>query len=486
MNRYVIPRIEGRILLGITAFLASMILLGWIAINEESRMASFTRMFTGRSIERGAEAFANNCSTCHGTDGRGIAGRAPALDSPHLFGFDPFAPILATIDEQNAAINNLVAERNGLVALLGKGPTNEEVNAITTRMLEIDWLMNADAAALDETKLADLQAEKEIIQTKLDRSTDADEIAQLQNRMKQINVLMDAVANGNHAAKLEAARAERSQLIEDLGDAINAEYLYGIDNIAGEGTEYDDNFYTFMYGSSEKTGQATRLGQFGWSGDLHSYLYTTLVHGRPGSADVWAGSQMAAWSQAGAGPLRDDQIEDIVQYILNFDQGDGWTIADFNATKQYGRRHADAAAVSSGGGSEITAAGNDTEAILAALPTGDPVRGEALYTGNERSELSTRLGCSGCHFGGAAAPATETTFERFNTTYSSESALSGATFEHYIVESIVHPEAFIAPGYTGGIMPATYGDSLSNKDLADILEYLKSFDPAYVAPAASS
>ena len=37
MNRLIIERIEGRILVGITMFVAIMILVGWVAINEPAR-----------------------------------------------------------------------------------------------------------------------------------------------------------------------------------------------------------------------------------------------------------------------------------------------------------------------------------------------------------------------------------------------------------------------------------------------------------------
>ena len=77
MHRMLIERIENRILVGIIAFVGIMVLVGWVAINENARMASFSRQYDARSIERGAELFAGSCSTCHGTDGLGILGRAP-------------------------------------------------------------------------------------------------------------------------------------------------------------------------------------------------------------------------------------------------------------------------------------------------------------------------------------------------------------------------------------------------------------------------
>src|SRR4051812_24517356 len=56
-------------------------------------MAAFDKEFSGRAIEDGAMLFAANCSKCHGADGRGLVGTAPALKSPLLFGFDFFADI---------------------------------------------------------------------------------------------------------------------------------------------------------------------------------------------------------------------------------------------------------------------------------------------------------------------------------------------------------------------------------------------------------
>ena len=64
-----IKSIEGRVLAGITMFVGMMILVGWVAINEEARMKAFVQQHTGRSVERGAELFASLCSECHGEDG---------------------------------------------------------------------------------------------------------------------------------------------------------------------------------------------------------------------------------------------------------------------------------------------------------------------------------------------------------------------------------------------------------------------------------
>lgn len=58
-----------KIVIGTIAFMIAMMVLGYSALREPSRMERFTNAELGRSIEAGAEIFANNCTTCHGVDG---------------------------------------------------------------------------------------------------------------------------------------------------------------------------------------------------------------------------------------------------------------------------------------------------------------------------------------------------------------------------------------------------------------------------------
>ena len=46
--------------------------------------------------------------------------------------------------------------------------------------------------------------------------------------------------------------------------------------------------------------------------------------------------------------------------------------------------------------------------------------------------------------------------------------------EDYILTSIINPNAVIADGFTEGIMPATYADSISTEDLDALVAYLAS------------
>jgi len=71
--------------LGIASLLLTIALLLFIGIIEEPRMEAQTANWDGRAIEKGAELYANNCYSCHGVDGKGLPGVAPALNSKYFF-----------------------------------------------------------------------------------------------------------------------------------------------------------------------------------------------------------------------------------------------------------------------------------------------------------------------------------------------------------------------------------------------------------------
>jgi mono/diheme cytochrome c family protein len=72
-----------KIVWGIASILVAIVAVLALGIMEESRMAAQTANWDGRSIEKGAEIYANNCYTCHGLEGKG--GTGPALNSKYFF-----------------------------------------------------------------------------------------------------------------------------------------------------------------------------------------------------------------------------------------------------------------------------------------------------------------------------------------------------------------------------------------------------------------
>ncbi len=416
LERMLIDKMENRILVGLVTFVGIMLLVGWVAINENARMASFEQQHLARSIERGAELFANNCSTCHGTDGRGIAGRAPGLNSPHFFGYDYLAASVIDIDALEREEAALSDERFELASLLATNLSEEREAEVRARLEEIGERLNGE----------------EGIQVQLASFID-----------------------------------QRVELATELQPAILRGYPLEMD-----GTEIATT--TSPTGATVLAYEPSRLAQIAWPGTLENFVFTTLVHGRPTSISYWNGNQMAAWAQTAGGPLRDDQIQDLTNYILNWDKGDNWTVADANAVGQY------AIVPGLGGGSEDgggESAGTDVDAILAELGDleGDAENGEAIYAGMALTETGSILGCAGCHNGGVSGPATAEKWDAAHGIRLEDAALAGYDPIQYLVESIVLPEAYITPGWGGGQMLAIYGTQMSVQDIADVLAYLETF-----------
>ncbi len=121
--------------------------------------------------------------------------------------------------------------------------------------------------------------------------------------------------------------------------------------------------------------------------------------------------------------------------------------------------------------------GTDIDRILDILADmhGDSVNGQALYNGEQVGADGVVLGCSGCHGEETIAPITAGTWTRWDEIHSLEPQFADYTFEHYIVESIVHPAAYIVPGFQN-VMPPNFGDRVTYQDLADLIAYLESQD----------
>jgi mono/diheme cytochrome c family protein len=205
----------------------------------------------------------------------------------------------------------------------------------------------------------------------------------------------------------------------------------------------------------------SRLSQIGWAGTLHDFLLTTISGGRPRASAAFSQypQRMPTWSQDYGGPLRDDQIQNIVAFILN------WAPALANVTPEPTQA--------------VVAVGAD---ITQKLPAGDVAAGQ--------QEAQT-AGCTACHIsqGGAATvgpnwmPAADNNNQgigaraplRIKAPDYHGKATSG---DQYIFESIVAPDAYLVPGnpaYAPGgqsIMPHTFATSLSAKNVADIIAYL--------------
>ena len=96
-----------------------------------------------------------------------------------------------------------------------------------------------------------------------------------------------------------------------------------------------------------------------------------------------------------------------------------------------------------------------TQTTTSPAPTGDAAAGKAVFTSS---------GCAACHTL-KAANATGTVGPNLDKNLKDKDAA-------FIHTSIVDPNAFIAPGYSKGIMPQTFGTQLSPKQIDDLVAFV--------------
>ena len=188
-----------------------------------------------------------------------------------------------------------------------------------------------------------------------------------------------------------------------------------------------------------------RMMDMGWKGTKHDYVLTTVSAGR--------GTVMPTWSELFGGPLRPDQVENVTNFVLNFESEE--LCAQPLVTYEWPELAAEFLA-----GPDVT-------------PPGDPARGEELYT--------TTYGCVACHgsLDGSTPAAVGPSLADIET--AGGTRVEGQDAEQYVYHSILLPSDFIAPDCPTGAcagppsaMPSNFAARLGEnpQDMADLLAYL--------------
>ena len=188
----------------------------------------------------------------------------------------------------------------------------------------------------------------------------------------------------------------------------------------------------------------SRMKEVGWSGSLEDYIVSVVASGRAASTrpDQYAGQgnpAMPAWSEQYGGPLRDDQIHNLAQFVLNWES---------TALEDY-----------------------VLEELATPTPSpeeeADPVaRGQRVY-------LDT--GCGGCHTieglsAGNVGP------NQTNIASVAATRVPGMSAEEYILESIIDPSAYVVEGYPDDVMPKNYSELLSSDEISDLVAFFLSLE----------
>jgi mono/diheme cytochrome c family protein len=180
-----------------------------------------------------------------------------------------------------------------------------------------------------------------------------------------------------------------------------------------------------------------RLTEVGWQGSLQDYIVSVVTTGRQISTrpELYVGGgvpAMPTWSEKFGGPLRDDQIRAVSAFIMNFEPYALGQVAT-------------------------------VEPLLPPVDESTPEgRGQAVFL---------QAGCVACHTvsgisTGNIGPVLDGLASRAADT------VSGLSAEEYIRQSILEPDAFVVAGFAEGIMPQTFGTTLSEEQISDLVAFL--------------
>ncbi len=199
-----------------------------------------------------------------------------------------------------------------------------------------------------------------------------------------------------------------------------------------------------------------RLNDVSWTGSLHDYVALTVAAGRPSKVTTQWAQHMPTWSQRFGGPFRDDQVNNVTAFVLNWEE---------DALQQGTAENPDPWQPFADAPSRGVASDGSAPAEAAPEPTG-PLPPQELFVS---------MGCSGCHNldlpqdannRGPVGPNLGNLYEVAGTFVPGE---DGPTYVH---NSIVNPNAYVVEGYMSGIMPQNFAERMSEEEINSLVEWL--------------
>jgi mono/diheme cytochrome c family protein len=112
--------------------------------------------------------------------------------------------------------------------------------------------------------------------------------------------------------------------------------------------------------------------------------------------------------------------------------------------------------------------------MVAGLPGKDQgaLATAGLAGATDGKQIFTAAGCGGCHTLSAAAASGNIGPNLNDLAKSAPKLKPGTPPAQYVEESIVKPNAFIAPGYQAGVMPQSYGSQLTPQQVKAVSDFI--------------
>lgn len=228
-----------------------------------------------------------------------------------------------------------------------------------------------------------------------------------------------------------------------------------------------------------------RLNDVDWAGSQEQYVLLTLHAGRPSKVSTQWVNIMPTWGSEYGGPMREDQIQDITNYVMNWQptavlqtaEEDPWQFFQDSLAKELpylpdepgfdAKVEQALAAATAAGATNYSIAGAD------APPPADMEEG--AITVRDPETLFATMGCIGCHNldlpqddanKGPVGP------NMGNLAENAANRVVGQDAEQYVHESIISPNNYIVSGYNSGIMPQNFSEQMSQEEIAGLVTWL--------------
>jgi mono/diheme cytochrome c family protein len=197
-----------------------------------------------------------------------------------------------------------------------------------------------------------------------------------------------------------------------------------------------------------------RLADLGFTGTLYDYVKLTVAAGRPNNRQSQWAQMMPTWSSRYGGPLRDDQVEDVTSFVLNWEADALTQTAETDPWQPF--QNAPMTDIFTG------------QAVETAAPA------ESTGPRSPQQLFNVDMACAGCHNinlpqtdteKGPVAPNMGNFHETAGTRVPGEDAV---TYTH---NSIVNPNAHTVEGYNP-VMPANFGERMSPEEIDSLVQWI--------------
>lgn len=218
-----------------------------------------------------------------------------------------------------------------------------------------------------------------------------------------------------------------------------------------------------------------RLVDVGFTGTMNDYIGSTVAGGRPSKAVRQWAQMMPTWSNKYGGPLRDDQVRHIVNFVMNWKEDalqQSWEPGAENHDPYQPFLDAPSKAPVGTITYTIGTPASMLTGTLTMTDTGGAGGAAAAPVGPRPPQvLFQAMACGGCHklgttYVGAVGPNLNELPDVAGT------RVAGQDAETYVYTSITEPAAFTVPNFPAGVMPPDFKTKMSEEEIRGLVKWL--------------